>query len=175
MAHIFPSQTRHLCLLIALPILCCLVISASILQGYQLVSQHRYAQRGVLYEALPAVRAYAAYPYGVNASLEQYASEQDLQRVLRLAQEGGFYWIRQHFPWAELEPSPGEYHWERWDRIVAEVKRRDLEIIAVLDTCPEWARSPTDRDNRFAPPQFVTTYGLFVRAFAQRYGKQITY
>ncbi|MBC7231770.1 MAG: O-antigen ligase family protein [Chloroflexi bacterium] len=175
MADMLSSQARHSYLLVILPALCCLVIGASIFSGYWLDSQHRYMQRGVLSEALPAVQAYSDRLYGVNASLEQYASEDDLQRVLRLAKEGGFHWIRQHFPWAEIEPSPGEYHWERWDRIVAEVGRLGLELIAVLDASPVWARSPIDRDNRFAPPQFVTTYGLFVRAFAQRYGEQITY
>nr|MBC7244368.1 O-antigen ligase family protein [Chloroflexota bacterium] len=132
-------------------------------------------QRGVLQETLPALQECAGDQYGVNVALEQYASEEDLQRVLRLIQEGGFHWIRQHFPWAEIEPLPGEYHWEIWDRIVGAANKLGLEIIAVLDTTPAWARAPIDRDNRFAPPQFATTYGLFARAFAQRYGHQITY
>lgn len=175
MACSYPSKGRHPCLLAIIPVFCCLLMAVSIFLGNQLVSQHRYMQRGVLDEPLPALQALSNNWYGANASLEHYASEQDLQQVVHLVQAGGFHWIRQHFPWAEIEPLPGEYHWERWDHIVATADQMGLEMIAVLDTSPAWARSPIDRENRFAPPQFVTTYGLFVRAFAQRYGEQIRY
>lgn len=176
MAHVLPSKGKRFHFLLAIiHAVCCLLVVAPVLLGYLLVSQRRYMQRGVLHEPLPALQALSNNWYGVNASLEQYASEQDLQRVLHLAQAGGFHWIRQHFPWAEIEPSPGEYRWERWDRIIAAADRLGLEMIAVLDTSPAWARSPIDKENHFAPPQFVTTYGLFVRAFAQRYHKQIRY
>ncbi|MGQ9493055.1 MAG: O-antigen ligase family protein [Anaerolineae bacterium] len=175
MAQGFLYKSRHACIWTIIPALCCLGLGASIFLGYQLVNQHRYVQRGVLQETLPALQGFPSYQYGVNAALEQYASDKDLQRVLHSMQEGGFHWIRQHFYWSEIEPAPGEYHWEYWDRIVTAVNQLGLEMIAVLDTSPTWARDPVDKDNRFAPPQFATTYGLFVRAFAQRYGSQIRY
>ena len=154
--------------------LCCVSLATVAFLGYRLVSQHRYAQRGVLHEELPPLSLPGDGLYGVNVSLEQYPSDQELRRALSLVQAGGFHWLRQHFPWAEIEPLPGEYDWARWDRLIAKVKRQGLDLVAVLDTSPEWARSPVDRDNRFAPPLHVTTYALFARAFAQRYGEQIT-
>jgi len=171
---IFTPKSTHPYLLAGALIFCCLSLAALSFLGYQHVSQHRYVQRGVLHEALPPLSLPSDGLYGVNVSLEQYASDEELYRALELVRSAGFRWLRQHFPWAEIEPRPGEYDWARWDRLIAEVKRQGLELIAVLDTSPAWARSPADRDNRFAPPQYVATYGLFVRAFAQRYGAQIT-
>jgi len=170
----FSPKARHAYLLAVTLVLGCMSLAALVFLGYRLVSRHQYAQRGILYKALPSLPLPGDGLYGVNVSLEQYSSDEDLYRALRLVRDGGFHWVRQHFPWAEIEPSPGNYDWARWDQLVTEVKRQGLEIIAVLDTSPAWARSPVDRDNRFAPPQFVTTYGLFARAFAQRYGAQIT-
>ena len=155
-------------------LLCLIALGALAYGGVQLVREHRYERRGVLAEELPTLSVTCGNGYGVNASLEQYTSDEDLRRALSLAQAAGFHCVRQRFPWSEIEPSPGEYHWEPWDRIVHEVKEHGLDLIAVLDTSPEWARSRTDRDNHLAPPQFVTTFGLFARAFAERYGDQIT-
>jgi O-antigen ligase len=174
MSSIVPTKSTHPYLLATVVILCSMSLAALAFLGYRLVSQHRYMQRGVLHESLPPLSLPSDGLFGVNASLEQYSSDEELRQALSLVRAGGFHWLRQHFPWAEIEPLPGEYDWTRWDRLIAEVKGQGLELIAVLDTSPVWARSPADRDNRFAPPQFVTTYGLFVRAFAQRYGEQIT-
>jgi len=145
---------------------------ACVALGYRAVQQEQRAQRGILTTELPPSRMPTGAPYGVNVALEQY-SEQDLQRTLRQVQAAGFTWVRQRFPWSEIEPQPGQFDWARWDGLVDAAERRSLNIIALLDTCPAWARSPTDRENRLAPPQYATTYGLFVRAFAERYSGRI--
>lgn len=154
-------------------ILCAATAVSSAFFAFREVRQQRYMQRGIVYQSPPPLPLPSDGLYGVNASLEQY-SGQDLPRVLSMVREAGFTWVRQHFPWAAIEPQPGQYEWERWDRLVTETARQGLHLIAVLDTSPAWARRPVDRENRFAPPQFVTTYGLFARAFAQRYAQQIT-
>jgi O-antigen ligase len=145
-----------------------------LLVGYRLQQQHRFERRGVQQAPLRDLSMPSDNLYGVNVSLQQYATDQDLQQALRLLQSAGFGWLRQQFSWDEIEPQPGEYDWAPWDHIVSATKRQDLQLIAVLDTSPEWARRPADAGNRFAPPQYHSTYGLFVRAFAQRYGEQIT-
>jgi O-antigen ligase len=173
MSQLLSVRGRRLCLGTLL-LLCVLSLAMLALTSSRLVSQHRYEQRGILPQTLPTLGLPPDQSYGVNVSLEQYASDQDLQQALQWVKQGGFYWVRQHFPWADIEPQPGEYHWERWDRLVAEVRQQGLGLIAVLDSSPAWARHPADRDNRFAPPQYATTYALFVRAFAQRYAGQVT-
>jgi O-antigen ligase len=114
----------------------------------------------------------SVYPFGVNVSLEQY-DPTERQRTLALIEAAGLHWVRQSFPWAEIEPQPGHYLWQPWDEIVSAVQGRDLAIIAVLDTSPAWARRDADSDNQHTPPQETADYGRFVRAFANRYGGQI--
>lgn len=140
--------------------------------GLRLLAEHSYETRGVWYGTPPDIQQAAVYPLGVNASLERYEG-QDLDRALTLIEDGGFRWIRQRFPWAEIEPERGKYRWETWDRIVSAAVERDLEIIGVLETSPSWARAPMDADTPQAPPRDFEDYAEFVKAFATRYGDQI--
>ena len=159
--------------LVALATLCVLV--ALIWLGARLIKAHHLSRRGVVYGAPPDVPLAAVNPFGVNVSLEQYAGERELARALDLVEEGGFHWVRQRFPWAEIEPEPGEYRWERWDRVVEACTGRDLAIIAVLDTSPQWARTPQNAHNPYAPPQVMDWYGDFVAQFAARFKGRIRY
>ncbi len=108
-------------------------------------------------------------PFGVNVALEQY-DEAELEQALALIEAGGFQWLRQTFPWADIEAQAGQYDWADWDRIVAAVQEHDLNLIAVLDTSPEWAQRAADR---YSPPQEVADFGRFAQAFAERYQEEI--
>lgn len=143
--------------------------------GLKVVVSHRYLHQGVVYGEPPDIPLASVYPLGVNVSLEQYEREEDLRSALGLARKGGFHWIRQHFPWAQIEPERGDYSWEKWDRIVALAQEYGLTLIAVLDTSPLWARAPMDNENPYAPPTDFADYNTFVSAFASRYGSQIDY
>ena len=168
--HRIGANNSHCATLAVL--LCAIVVAGGTGVAYDLVRQHRYVQRGVSYSELRSARPSSDNLYGVNVALEQYG-EGDLQRAFTLIHGAGFGWLRQRFPWADVEPRPGQYDWSPWDELVAEANRNGLRLIAVLDTSPGWARSPADLENRLAPPQHLTTYGLFVRAFAGRYSGQI--
>jgi O-antigen ligase len=156
---------------VALYLLCLGLLGAL---GWRLVTDRSYETRGVSYGTPPDIPQAAVYPLGVNASLERYDGE-DLDRALTMIQGGGFRWVRQRFPWAEIEPARGAYDWETWDRIVAAAGEHELEIIAVLETSPAWARAPLDANTPDAPPQDFGDYAEFVTAFAARYRDQIDY
>jgi O-antigen ligase len=174
MSQTLPRQPRSPYRLVSVLLLCCLSLVALLAwAGQRYVASYQVQYRGILPEALLELSLPVPARYGANVALQQYSSDEDLQRALGLLRAGGFVWLRQHFPWAEIEPQPGEYNWAPWDRLVAAVRGQGLELIAVLDTSPVWARAPLDRDNDLAPPQYVTTYALFARAFAQHYGEQI--
>jgi len=110
---------------------------------------------------------------GTNVALERYTDDKSLRQVLGLVRAMGFSHIRQRFPWAELEPAPGDYRWQQWDRVLAVVQEYGLQVIAVLDTSPAWARPQWDADNPLAPPAAVQDYARFAQAFAQRYRGQV--
>lgn len=133
----------------------------------------RYEQRGIAFAGAPLPAKAGVDPWGVNTALEQYPDGPALERSLDLLKAGGFHWVRQRFPWAEIEPAPGDYRWERWDAIVGACQARGLGIIAVLDTAPAWARAPEDAQNRSAPPRDPAWLAAFARALAARYGEAV--
>ena len=134
----------------------------------------RYAERGIAFgtSALPA--GAGVDTWGVNTALEQYPDAQALGRSLDLLAAGGFHWVRQRFPWAEIEPVRGSCRWEKWDAIVAECQARGLGIIAVIDGSPAWARAPEDANNPLAPPRDPADLAAFAHALALRYGQAIS-
>lgn len=103
---------------------------------------------------------------GVNVSLEQYS---DLAPVLNHLR--GFYWLRQTFPWDQIEPAPGDHAWEFWDRIVAAAIDGEHEFIAVLNYSPDWARDAALPHT--APPASPEAFAAFAGEFALRYGATI--
>lgn len=112
---------------------------------------------------------------GVNVDLQQYEGD-DLEHVLTQIENAGFRWVRQRFPWNEIEPrciELAEFEWGKWDKIVESCARHGLALLAVLDGSPAWARPDPESDSPLTPPQEVTDWGAFVSAFATRYRGQI--
>lgn len=138
--------------------------------GQRLESHEANLNRGTTYGSPPLIE-HLPSPWGVNVALGQY-DESLLAQALEGIAAGGFHWVRQTFPWSQIEPAPGRFHWERWDRIVSAVYAQGLELIAVLDTTPAWAR---DGGNLYSPPRREADFGRFAHAFAARYGDRIHY
>jgi putative inorganic carbon (HCO3(-)) transporter len=109
---------------------------------------------------------------GINADLIRLDAQQR-ENALAAMEAGGFGWLRQRFPWDAIEPQPGVYDWALSDQIVEDVKRHNLQLIAVLDGSPAWARADVDAENPLAPPVEARNYGHFVAAFATRYADRI--
>src|ERR1700690_3270769 len=63
----------------------------------------------------PALDRRPASILGLNVALEQYP---DLSPVM--GQIDAFHWLRQTFPWDQIEPARGAYSWQPWDGIVAQ-------------------------------------------------------
>lgn len=104
---------------------------------------------------------------GVNVTLEQYDDAQ-LKDNLAQIKAAGFTWLRQIFPWSQIEPEQGQFDWDKWDRIVQQ--SNGLKVIAVLDTSPLWAS-----DSNLQPPTSTLQFANFARRFALRYGDRIDY
>ncbi|MBN1991742.1 MAG: hypothetical protein JW953_03495 [Anaerolineae bacterium] len=94
--------------------------------------------------------------------------------MLVLAQQSGADTIVQVFPWREVEPTRGQFHWEVTDQIVAGAEYYGLDLIVRLDQHPAWA-SKVDLSLN-APPDNLDDYGYFVRRVVERYrGRVGTY
>jgi len=124
-------------------------------------------------------------PYGVNTFLEQEVEAEKVERSLALIAQAGFRWIRQQFPWEDIEISAkGDFWdhkwdvsaWAKYDRIVDAAERHGVQIIARLDNPPAWSRARGDEPGwDKAPPDDYDDFGDFVHAVVSRYRGRVRY
>lgn len=125
-------------------------------------------------------------PFGVNVFLDQEADPAKREETVKLAAEAGFHWLRQEFPWQDIEihgkgdfedrrTQPAKSAWDKYDNIVALAERYHLEIIARISTPPSWSRAAGEAPGSFAPPDNYNDYGDFVATLVSRYRGRIRF
>ncbi|MEA3346276.1 MAG: hypothetical protein U9Q78_08595 [Chloroflexota bacterium] len=137
-------------------------------------------------EPLEPIAHTGVNPFGCNTFLQQEVEPWKREESLRLLHEAGFKWIRQEFPWEDIEiHAKGDFTdcrheqcvsaWEKYDHIVELAHEYDMEIIARLSNPPAWSRHDGDACGVFAPPDDLTDFGDFVEAVVRRYRGRIRY
>ena len=114
--------------------------------------------------------------WGANTFLHLDSDRWRKQKTLEMAARAGLGWIKQHFPWEDIESldkgqflNPTWKHptWDKYDEIVDLADENGLKIIARVDRTPAWARpedsTPTE------PPADLDDFGDFVTAIVRRY------
>ena len=123
-------------------------------------------------------------PFGVNTFLEQEVEEAKIRKSLQMIHDAGFHWIRQEFPWEDIEePGKGQYWdvkynhstWDKYDLQVKLAPEYDIQIIARLDHPPAWTRHDGRARGDFAPPDNYNDYGDFVATVVNRYKGKIKF
>jgi len=147
------------------------ILSAlSILMLVQWVGRHRALMRGRpvgfpdLVLDTPGSEPLGASRSCVNTALERYDTTSRLW-ALDQAADLGVDWVRQPFLWSDIQPEPGRWVWDPWDRIVSETRAHNLRVVAVLQAAPPWAGDPPD----------PAAFAAFAGAVADRYGEHLTY
>ncbi len=144
-----------------------LIVLAGLAAWFAMRVQRQLASYSDVSSSIPRA---ADKSYGVTADLSGLTGT-ELEDALRRMKGLGLRWLRQPFPWAEIEPVRGKFRWEAWDRVVAAARAHDLDVITVLDTAPVWARPP--ESSLHTPPTELSDFGAFARAVAQRYGDRL--
>jgi len=125
-----------------------------------------------------------ANPFGVNTFLQEEVEPEKRERVVQMISEAGFHWLRQEFPWEDIEihgkgdfedrrHEPARSAWEKYDQIVDLADQYGLEIIARLSNPPAWSRAEGDAAGTLAPPDDLDDYGDYVEAVVRRYQGRI--
>ncbi|MCC7358778.1 MAG: hypothetical protein IT317_04845 [Anaerolineales bacterium] len=126
-------------------------------------------------------------PFGINTFLQQEVEPAKRERQVQLIAEAGFHWLRQEFPWADIEISgkgnfddcrnpPGCVSaWEKYDQIVGLAEQYGLEILVRLSAPPNWARAAGDQLGPFAPPDNASDFADYAAAVATRYQGRLRY
>ena len=84
-----------------------------------------------------------------------------------------------NFAWIDIEPRPGEYHWDYVDHQVSEARRRGLEVFAYTGLTPDWALPPNAPKRpgigyRFPPDEkCVPQFERFFTSLARRYRSRV--
>jgi hypothetical protein len=107
------------------------------------------------------------HPYGANFFLEREVEPWKLEKTVDMAQAAGLAWAKQHFPWSDIEPEPGQYRWAKYDRLVDLYRAHGLRVIARLDWPPAWVGPaawvrPQDVGRVNAPPADPAQFAAFV-------------
>jgi hypothetical protein len=125
-------------------------------------------------------------PFGMNTFLQEEVEPAKRLRQVELVAEAGFHWIRQEFPWEDIEihgkgdfvdrrnEPAGVDAWAKYDQIVGLAEQTGLEMIVRLSNPPAWSRAQGDAAGAQAPPDNLADYGDYVQAVATRYAGRIS-
>ena len=116
-------------------------------------------------------------PYGILSFLPwnhdwnhyHYEDWNDVTRAADLMQEAGVGIVRLDFVWADIEPRPGKFEFDRHDAIVDILLERGIKIQGMLHYNAAWADRPWN-----APPD-ENHYVNYARKVVQHYKEKIKY
>ena len=125
-------------------------------------------------------------PFGVNVFLNEEVEPAKRELTVKLAAEAGFHWLRQEFPWQDIEihgkddfedrrNPPAKSAWDKYDQIVDLADKYGMELIVRISTPPSWSRARGDEVGTFAPPDDYEDFGDFVYTLVERYRGRIRY
>ncbi len=120
-----------------------------------------------------------ANPYGVNVFLHKEVETAKIEKTLQMIAEANIPWVKQEFPWQEIEFKKGYFHddkwdkssWEKFDRIVDLADKYKLRVIARIDHAPDWAKA--EKGN--SPIKHDKDLSNFINAFLDHYKGRIQY
>lgn len=107
-------------------------------------------------------------PFGVNTFLEQEVEPAKRELAIRMAAEAGFHWLRQEFPWEDIEihgkgdfedrrHAPHRSAWEKYDHIVETAEAYGMELIVRLSNPPAWTLVRAKARTTWTPSRRRTT------------------
>jgi polysaccharide biosynthesis protein PslG len=125
-------------------------------------------------------------PFGVNVFLNEEVEPAKREQTVKLASEAGFHFLRQEFPWQDIEihgkgdfedrrNEPARPAWDKYDQIVDLAEKYGMELIVRISTPPAWSRKDGDAAGTFAPPDNYDDFGDFVHTLVSRYKGRIKY
>ena len=107
---------------------------------------------------------------GVSSHLI-WLSESDAQTALAPLVAGGVTWVREDFPWDQLQPSPTGWDWTKSDNLMRAASAAGVNVLAILDYSAPWASSdPTGGGDTHYPPSSDAAYANYAHAVVARYG-----
>ncbi|HZK66900.1 MAG TPA: cellulase family glycosylhydrolase [Chloroflexota bacterium] len=142
----------------------------------------RFNQRPVETADMAAIANLGGSQVGINTFLEQEVEVSKRRQSLRMIREAGIGFVRQQFPWEDIEgPAKGRFwdeknrqsSWNKYDNIVQLANEQGLQLIVRLDLPPKWAHPSNPWPH--TPPDRFEDYGNFVHTVVSRYKGKVKY
>lgn len=133
-------------------------------------------------------------PFGANVFLEQEVEIAKREQILQMLSEAGFVWLRQEFPWEDIEiHARGDFSdrrndtnqdgvlndddaisaWDKYDNIVSLVEQYDMQLMVRLSNPPSWTHTLNPEIGSQAPPDDLQDFVNFAVTVAERYQGRI--
>ncbi len=120
-------------------------------------------------------------PYGTNTFLDKEVEYWKKDRTLQMISQAGIKWIKQLFPWNEIEFKKGYFNddknkksgWQKFDEIVDLANKYGIQIVARIDQTPAWANPAGGVPG--GHPANYQDYADFLKAFVQHYKGKVQY
>ncbi len=103
-------------------------------------------------------------PFGMGVYLCRFGDE-EMEKIARLAGEAGVKWSREDFSWERLEPRPGEFRWDYYDRLLERARRHGITVYAIVGYWTHWTKPYTTEG--------INDYVRFLRALVAHYKDRI--
>ena len=124
--------------------------------------------------------------FGANTFLEQEVEPAKREKSLQMLRDAGFTWIRQPFPWSDIEiHAKGDFQdrrntehvsaWAKYDNIVTLTEQYSLTLIARLEAPPQWAHGGYADLGDLGPPAKFEDFADYVSAVVTHYKGRVHY
>lgn len=132
-----------------------------------------YLHRGIESAAAePIVVQPTGRQLATNIDLRLFPTDQ-IDALAAMLQTNHFTIVRQVFSWSEIEPNKGTFLFDSYDAIVDTLAARGIQLVAVLENSPEWARAAGQTSYADAPAANVDDYAAFVGATVDHYRDRV--
>ncbi len=108
-----------------------------------------------------AVAAEKLNPYGICAHVTR---GEDTVRTAELLRPAGLGWARSDFDWRTIEKKPGVWDFSRFDKVIADLEARGVQLLPILGYSVPWAHPAHEH---------LDAWGEYVRQCVTRYGKRL--
>lgn len=151
------------------------MLSLGLLLALSAAIADAYLHRGIeTSSAPPYVLQVSGRGPATNIDLRAFPVSQ-IEAVAATIRANGFEVVRHPFYWSEIEPTDGDFNWEKYDAIVRSFSDAGIEMVAVIMGTPEWARAREHAGFIDAPPASPQRYSDFVSTLVGRYSQYVRF
>jgi hypothetical protein len=93
-----------------------------------------------------------------------------LRSTFSAIRAAGASMVRIDVPWPMVEPEPGQFTWSTVDGVVDAASAAGLQVLAILDYTPSWARPASCQSSSKCAPADPSAFGAFAGAAARHLG-----